>query len=88
MDDNNYDEIIATDGDDDETPKTTPDNLEHQRQINFPTKEASLEVGKVVDNPYYNNFDETEKYDAKEFNINDAIENITVLQSNLNPYYC
>ena len=47
-----------------------------------------MEVSKVVDNPYYNNFDETQKYDPKEFNINDTIDNITVLQSNLNPYYC
>ena len=88
IDDNNYDEIIATDGDEDETPKTTPNNHEHQQQINSQNEEANLEVSKVVDNPYYNNFDETEKYDPKQFNINDAIENITVLQSNLNPYYC
>ena len=86
IDDCNYDEIIVTDADE-ETPKTTPNNHEHQQQIKSPNEEANLEVSKVVDNPYYNNFDETDKYDSKQFNINDAIKNVTVLQSNQNPYY-
>ena len=87
IDDCNYDEIIVTDADEDETPKTTPNNLEYQQQINSPNEAANMEVSKVVDNPYYNNFDETEKYDPKKFSINDATENSTVLQSNLNPYF-
>ena len=87
IDDCNYDEIIVTDVYEDETPKTTQNNSERQQQINSPNEEANLEVSKVVDNPYYNNFDETDKYDSKQFNINDAIKNVTVLQSNQNPYY-
>ena len=87
IDDCNYDEITVIDPDEDETPKTTPNNHEHQQQINSPNEDTNLEKSKVVDNPYYNNFDETDKYDSKQFNINDAIKNVTVLQSNQNPYY-
>ena len=50
-----------------------------------------MEVKELVDNPYYNNADNicaTQKTDSKNYNVNDAIENITVLQTTLNPYYC
>ena len=50
-----------------------------------------MEVKELVDNPYYNNADNisaTLKSDSKNSNVNDTIENITVLQATLNPYYC
>ena len=47
-----------------------------------------MKVSKVIDNPYYNDFEETEKADSKVLEVNDTIENITTLQSSRNPYYC
>ena len=92
IDDDNYDDIITSDDKEDIDPsKTLRTKREENKQIHSFTEDGSLEVEEVVDNPYYDNFEETSRVkssDAIDIRLKDTIENITILQSTLNPYYC
>ena len=57
----------------------TPQQSPHHR---------NLEIKELVDNPYYDDIDNIAASDPQTFNISDTIENITILQTTLNPYYC
>jgi len=92
IDDENYDDINNSDDQEDvDRSKALKTNHDENQQIHSFTEEGSLEVKELVDNPYYDNFEETPRLkssDAIDIRLRDTIKNITILQSTLNPYYC
>ena len=95
MDDDNYDGINSEGTGGIESYGDETINNKGELPINYTLQQGprhrNLEIKELVDNPYYNdidNIDAMKKSDPRTFNVNDTIENITILQTTLNPYYC